>query len=206
MTLIDLKDYAENTMAVLRMVCEPEKQMGNTLCRHSDYMGQQGQVVVGRATKIEADHVVINDGERVVPFDYCVIATGSVYKSYIKTDNASLDYRKKQMLYLHGEVAKCEQLLVIGGGVVGSELCGELITAFPNKRVVLVHSGSKLVSRAHPATGDHAKNTLEKLGVKIIFNERVTHFDPVKKCYVCQSGLSVPFDPSKDREFWYRCK
>ena len=93
--------------------------------------------------------------------------------------------------------------MVIGGGVVGTELAGELITRWPNKKIEIVMSRPGLIDRVHPRAQQLAQQKLTELGVKIHLNERVTHFDPQKKQYICQSGFAIDFDPAKCREFWY---
>ena len=40
------------------------------------------------------------------------------------------------------------------------------------------------------------------MGVHVILGERVSHFDPKSKEYVCVSGMRIGFDPETSREFW----
>ena len=63
---------------------------------------------------------------------------GSRYASDIKTTNASLDFRRQQMVAERDALAAAKHVLVVGGGLVGCEVAGELGEAFPSTRVTLV--------------------------------------------------------------------
>lgn len=221
--LIDLKEYTEETPAVLRMMIQTDDTLPWAACKHEDYLGENGRLIIGKGTKVEADHVVVNNGERMVPFDFCVVCTGSTYQSYIKTDNTSINYRVKQMKYLEKKLEDCETLLVIGGGVVGTELAGELAYKFSekyaalnperkvddkikkmqkNKKIVLVQSSGRLLTRLPAEMHDLAFKKFKQWGVQVHLGERVLGFDPIKKQYVCLSGLRIDFNPENSREFW----
>jgi len=79
--------------------------------------------------------------------------------------------------------------LIVGGGPTGVELAGELVDLFadvtrPHKgtypklkdsvRVILAHGGPDLVPQFEPALRKEALKALEKKGVEVILNTRVT--------------------------------
>ena len=72
-----------------------------------------------------------------MPFDYCILALGSSYKSTIKTRNASLEYRWKQLSAQRDLLASSSSVLIIGGGLVGCELATDIADAFPTTKVTL---------------------------------------------------------------------
>ncbi|CAF4663393.1 unnamed protein product, partial [Didymodactylos carnosus] len=41
---------------------------------------------------------------------------------------------------IHNKIEQAKHILVIGGGSVGIELCGEIATDFKDKHITLVHS------------------------------------------------------------------
>jgi NADH dehydrogenase FAD-containing subunit len=60
--------------------------------------------------------------------------------------------------------------LVVGGGVVGVELAGELASAAPGKTVRLAHRGSRLMEGLAPRASAVALKHLAALGVEVLLN------------------------------------
>ncbi|CAF1550233.1 unnamed protein product, partial [Didymodactylos carnosus] len=76
---------------------------------------------------------------------------------------------------IHNKIEHAKHTLVIGGGSVGIELCGEIATDFKDKHITLVHTQSCLL---HPNVFNsqmykRIQSQLEDLSVKIILNEKV---------------------------------
>ncbi|MBR9703595.1 FAD-dependent oxidoreductase, partial [Candidatus Woesearchaeota archaeon] len=92
----------------------------------------------------------------------------------------------------HTEVEKALRILIIGGGTVGVELAGELVTKYPKKDIVIVHSRDSLMQRSCEPVKRHAEKWLRKLGVEIHLNERVleTH----RKTFQTDKGKHIRAD------------
>ena len=67
----------------------------------------------------------------------------------------------------HAKLAAANTILVIGGGIVGVELAGEVVTKLPGKRVVLLTSGPRLIADKPPDIGSRAKEFMERQGVEV---------------------------------------
>jgi NADH dehydrogenase FAD-containing subunit len=67
----------------------------------------------------------------------------------------------------HAKLSAAKTILVIGGGIVGVELAGEVVTKLPDKHVILLTSGPRLIADKPPAMGDRAKDFLERQGVEV---------------------------------------
>ncbi|EED91648.1 predicted protein [Thalassiosira pseudonana CCMP1335] len=108
-------------------------------------------------------------------------ATGEVFEYASRPDVAGVDHVEER--------TKRATFLIVGGGPTGVELAGELydlgedITrphkgTYPrlkgNVRVILVHSGSELVPQFEKPLRAEALKSLEKKGVQVILNTRVT--------------------------------
>lgn len=100
----------------------------------------------GAVTAVEPQAVVLSDGARI-PFDDLVLAPGTRYPPF----QAAQGY------------------LVVGGGVVGVELAGELAGA-SGQRIRLAHRGPRLVEGLHPKASTLARRHLESLGVEVLLN------------------------------------
>jgi pyruvate/2-oxoglutarate dehydrogenase complex dihydrolipoamide dehydrogenase (E3) component len=76
-----------------------------------------------------------------------VIGTGSRYPSDIKPTQSSLSFRKtmfKQERKRHVEASK---VIVIGGGAVGTEMAGEVMSYFPDVPVEIITRNQCLLTR-----------------------------------------------------------
>ena len=73
---------------------EDEEFFDDSHAEHTQYI-RNGSVHIGRVTRIGERHVEISGGAdgagaKSIPFDFLVIASGTSYRSEIKTDKTSL--------------------------------------------------------------------------------------------------------------------
>ncbi|MCG8367138.1 MAG: NAD(P)/FAD-dependent oxidoreductase [Pseudanabaenales cyanobacterium] len=62
----------------------------------------------------------------------------------------------------------------MGGGPVGVEFAGEISSQYLQKNITLVHSGKILIGEPFNAKlGQNLLNNLEKMGVRVVLEERV---------------------------------
>jgi len=77
-TIVDTKDFFEQTPNVLRLMCDPdcEALWNNSTFTFADIMRGKGELIVGAAAAVRRDHVLVGTtagvASRVVPFDYLV--------------------------------------------------------------------------------------------------------------------------------------
>jgi NADH dehydrogenase FAD-containing subunit len=134
-----------------------------------------GCVVQAEVISISNDSIQVHGRNEPIHFDYLVIATGSSYAFPGKIAEYERSVAINLYNNLQGKIEKSEKILIIGGGPVGVELAGEIATDFPSKDITLVHSHSTLF---RPNTYKEqfyirVQEQLEKLNVKIIFNDRI---------------------------------
>jgi apoptosis-inducing factor 2 len=172
-TLIDTKDYFEFTPGILRTIVDP-KHIKKVQVLHEHYL-KKAKFVNGRVTTINKNHIILND--KKISFDYLVLGLGSKYQSMIKQENVVLSSRAKILREAHTKLIKSENIVIVGGGVVGVELAAEIAVGMPKKNVTLIHSRDTLMQRNHPKVSKHAASFLNKKGVKTIFGERVQNID-----------------------------
>lgn len=117
-----------------------------------------------------------------IKYDALVIATGFLYNNPIKNDNAySVTERKGAMQKFNKQVADAKSILILGGGVVGVELAGEI--AFhpdaANKKITLAVRGQRLLNQLPEDAHKAADSFLKTKNVEIQYN--VTDFGALKK-------------------------
>src|SRR3989338_850629 len=168
-TLIDEKDYFEFTPSVLKTLVHPSSAKSIQV-RHQQYL-HHAQIVKGSVSKIEEEVVFV--GKKKYPFDYLIIASGSRYASPIKEKNLVIASRAQELRDSARKLSKAEYILIIGGGIVGVELAAEIICAFPDKKVKIVHARKELMERTPAKARAYSRLFLEKRGVTILFDERV---------------------------------
>lgn len=139
--------------------------------------------VVAKLSKTEA---ILQNGA-TVPFDVCVVATGADSKARIigrglPTGNGNRDTRLNEMKQVGTKVLGAKNVVIVGGGLIGTELAGDIVTyskqAGSPVSVTLVHSGPTLCHHEiSPKAAIMTQKKLVKLGVTIILNERATEND-----------------------------
>lgn len=168
-TLIDTKDYFEFTPSVLRTLVEPDHAKKIEVL-HSQYLHKASIV---RDEVIDITNSTVLTKHHSFPYDYLVLASGSSYNSPIKEKNLVIASRAKELQDNAQQLRKAQQVLIIGGGLVGTELAAEICTHYPEKKVTIVHAQLELIERNPSKARRYVRNFLEKRGVNIIFNERV---------------------------------
>lgn len=171
-TLVDKKDYFEVTFATLRSLVDPLKTVNDARKKYSDFLS--GRFIQDQVVALSPNAAVLASGQQI-DFTHAVIASGTRYVSMpVAKSNTALDVtaRNKELLTLHERLLLAKKVLVIGGGVVGVELAGEIAYAMPDVEVSLAHSGNALLKGFKPKAQKKSLQQLEALGVKVLFNRR----------------------------------
>ena len=170
--LIDKKDYFEVTYSTLRSFANPLQTKNQARKKYQDFLS--GQFKQGAIKQLDKQKATLEDGS-VYYFKKAIIASGTSYPtmSLAKSHHAlTLQDRNKEMLSLHEQLLKTKSVLVIGGGVVGVELAGEIAAAMPKINITLSHSGPSLLNGFKQKTQTTAQKQLKQLGVNLEFNTR----------------------------------
>jgi len=188
-TLVDTKDYFEFTPGILRTIVEPS-HIRKLQVLHSHYL-MWARVLVGKVKEIGRNYILV--GGRKVRFHYLVIASGSSYNLPFKEQKVVAVVRAKHLRNYYDRLCKAKNILIIGGGLVGIELAGEILWKYgKEKEVTIVHSGERLIARNSKSAIDYAEKFLRKKGVKIICNEKVVSYNG--KRYVTDKGREIETD------------
>ena len=144
-TVVDTKEYYEDTPSVLRMMTADDmaSYWGHLNINFADILrdSPKAEYINGAAVAVRKDHILVGTtsgiASRVVPFDYLVLSTGTRYQSDIKTEGASIAHRKRSFEIERERMKDCSSFALIGAGLVGTELATDLKSYFPDKKVTV---------------------------------------------------------------------
>eukprot|EP00029_Vermamoeba_vermiformis_P009133 TRINITY_DN4456_c0_g1_i1.p1 TRINITY_DN4456_c0_g1~~TRINITY_DN4456_c0_g1_i1.p1 ORF type:complete len:493 (+),score=99.60 TRINITY_DN4456_c0_g1_i1:76-1554(+) len=186
-TLIDDKAHFEFTPSVLRVLVQPHKmQEINRL--HKGYLPHVN-VVVGRVDQVTPYHVSLTTTQQI-PFDYLIVASGASYRipPELELDGTTpliccqtseamrAAHRTIQVVMSQKEEAgRARHVLVIGGGLTGTELAAEIAgdAQFGSLQVTLVQSTDRLMPELPVHMGQHAQQWLESRNVRVILGQKI---------------------------------
>lgn len=171
-TLVDKKDYFEVTYAVLRDIAAPEQNKGKARQFYRDILA--GTFIQSAVNELKENEAKLENGE-CIQFDKVVIASGSRYPSLPLAKSVSSDQlgdRELELKSYNHKLKAASSVLIIGGGVVGVELAGEIAYAMPDKKITLAHNTSTLLDGFKEKAQTKALKQLSDLGVAVEFNTR----------------------------------
>ncbi|KAJ4720550.1 Apoptosis-inducing factor like [Melia azedarach] len=163
--LIDQKEYFDIPWTNLRSVVEPSFA-ARSVINHSDYLSNV-QIVVSTAVSITNTEVLTAGGQMFL-YDYLVVATGHM-ESVPETKSERLSQYQAEF----EKVKSAKSVLIIGGGPTGVELAGEIAVDFPDKKVILVHRGPRLLEFIGSKASKKALDWLTSKKVEVILEQSI---------------------------------
>lgn len=187
-TLIDAKEYFEIPWASLRAMVEPSFAK-RSVFNHREYL-TNGRIVTSSAVNITETEVSTADGQQI-PYDFLVIATGHSHRGPQSRTERLNQYKAENQ-----KIDSAGSILIVGGGPTGVELAGEIAVDFPDKKVTLVHIGSRLLEFIGPKAANKTLHWLKSKKVEVKLEQRV-NLDSVSeesKTYQTSEGEIINAD------------
>ncbi|KAH7140912.1 hypothetical protein EDB81DRAFT_799160 [Dactylonectria macrodidyma] len=145
------------------------------------YSAENFEFVLGKADSIEAAtntiNVSLNDGaQRGISYDHLVIATGSRLASNLPLKPiGSHESTLAAWTDLKNQIKSAKSIVIAGAGATGVEVAGELAAKYGTaKEITLLISSEKPLEGTLPSVRTSVDNDLKRLGVKLVYQSRVT--------------------------------
>lgn len=166
--LIDSKSYFEFTPGIPEVLVNA-KRKSRLQFQYEEI--KNIKFVKGEVVNFDNNKVTLRDGKNF-DFDFLVLSTGSSYSSPIKELEETIQFRLKDLEKYSKKIINSKRILIVGGGIVGVEIAGEIIYKFKDKSVSIIQGDKSLVPRNNKKTQEYIRKTLEENGIKIYLNER----------------------------------
>lgn len=194
-TVVDPKEYFEFTPGVLRALADPAHLTRITFNYREVLERTLGiEFVLGEASQVEvapaggvgpaAGSVAVStpggSSSSRLNFDYCIAAVGvsnQLWKPRIsgpanapgeaEGDELTLDRRREHLRSLREQIAVAREVVIVGAGLVGVELAGELTHFFPRVKVTLVDGAPTVLPQLAEGAREYAQAWLKQNGVKL---------------------------------------
>jgi apoptosis-inducing factor 2 len=167
--LVDARDRFVHNVAAIRGVVDPS--LLERILIPYDRLLRRGSVRQGTVTGVSSSGVTLVGGQ--IEGDIVVIATGSHYASPFKPQGYSTQAFAESLRTAHSNLKSANAVAIVGGGAVGTELAGEISSAFPGKVVTLVSGSPSLMPGYSDKLAGTLATQLRSKGVLLRFNRRV---------------------------------
>src|SRR4051812_1731193 len=202
-TLIDPREAFVNAAASLRALTRPD-WAHNAFFSFATLL-QQGRVIRDRAVSVDPKGVTLASGERVEA-DYLVLATGSGYTYPAKPMDASTSTARQldDLRATHKELSGAGRVLILGAGPVGLELAGEIKDVWPDKDVVVVDRGDRVLPGFLPEVQDGLRHRLGELGIELRLGTTLTALPAVEPGRAGRVAVTTDEGDEIVADIWFR--
>jgi len=184
--LIDKKDYFEYTPSIHKVIFNAGYHKKITV--PFKHFLKNARIVTDKMLHVTSKFVETE--KEKITFDYLIISAGIDYPIFLDDkENVCTLKSGKEAALIGAKMLSQEHILIIGGGLIGTEIAGELVTKTKGKRLVIVHPPDRLLERNPVKASDYARKFLERHGAQIIFGEKVV--DHKGNTFITDKGRNI---------------
>jgi len=169
-TLIDKKKYFEYSPSLAKILFDPLYNK-KIIVPFSSFL---------KNTKLVNDSLVnvkqncVETTNETFHYNYLVLCPGIDYPIYLSNKKQVITLKSDiNFNEINSDLRHAKRVLIVGGGVIGTELAGEFATRTPEKKITIIHSHNRLLERNKFYVSSYAQKFLEERGINIIFGEKV---------------------------------
>ena len=155
--------------------------------------------------EIGAYGVVLASGEAIAA-DYVVLATGSTYPFPAKTDAHAASDAIDNYRAAYNELVRADRVLLIGAGLVGIELAGEIVAKWPDKHVTLLDVADDVLGvRFRADLRAELRKQLLDLGVELVLGEGLSELPSTVANALATFTVTTSSGRQITADIWFQC-
>ncbi|KAL4895035.1 hypothetical protein BDV59DRAFT_174340 [Aspergillus ambiguus] len=152
----------------------------------SQYAPNTFTFIKGKATSMDAKGKTVTiDDQKVIPFDYLVIASGSTTESTTTKESTPIPFKQSNcdnmgslITDAQNKISNASKIVIGGAGPIGVELAGELAENAENLRravsITLISATDRVLPMLKPSGSEAALNPLRRKNVTVRTSRKVT--------------------------------
>ncbi|KAI8489722.1 Apoptosis-inducing factor 2 [Branchiostoma belcheri] len=178
-TLIDPKEYFHHHIGALRSAVRTDFAK-KTFIPYDATFGKRFKQ--GRVKDVNtSDRTIILETGETMSYTHLVLATGCTGPFPGRVDDTiTAEEAISRYNNLAEQIETADKIVIVGGGVVGIELTGEILSAHKNKNVTVIHAHQHLINDdVLPGMRTKLQEKLARYGVTFILDERVKNLEEV---------------------------
>jgi len=192
-TLVDNKRYYEYAPSLHKVIHKPELLLKLRVPYHNFL--KNTTIIRDTVEQVDTEKVYTTNQE--ISYDILVISMGISYPIFLENTAHVFKLKNgKDVQAIIKQIHQANHLLIVGGGKIGVEIAGEIVTKFPEKTLTVVHSKKRLLERNNDDASTFAQKFLEKHGADILLTEKVIQHNG--SSYITNTGRKI----HADLTFW----
>jgi len=168
--LIEQRNFYFHHIGALRSAVQPE--FIKKCIIPYDMLLTNGNSLKAKVKEITPEGVLLNAKVLPIAYDYLVLATGSTYGAPAKTKIMEKTKLASEYKGISMKIKVAEDIVIMGGGVLGVELAGEIREVYPDKNITILSRGYKLLEPGcSKDLYDDLDYQLKELNIKVMKGE-----------------------------------
>jgi len=202
-TVVDPKDAFMHCVAALRALVD-EAWMPHLFLPYGGLL-THGRVVRDRAVGVSPGEVRLASGT-TLRADFVVLATGSSYPFPAKADVEQAEEAAGRYGATREALRRAADVLIVGGGPVGIELAGEIVSAMPDKHVTILDMADDVLGpRFGPELKAELRRQLAERGVDVVLGSPLRALPPTEPGELGRFTVATERGDELSADIWFRC-